>query len=45
MCDELKRVKIPDRQNAYSALMEAIVVVTSYLDRLQAGHHDLPILL
>ena len=26
-------------------MMDAIVVVPSYLDRLQAGHHDLPILL
>jgi chemosensory pili system protein ChpA (sensor histidine kinase/response regulator) len=26
-------------------MMDAIVVLPSYLDRLQAGHHDLPILL
>lgn len=45
VCEELKRHNIRDRQKAYGALMDAIVVVPSYLDRLQAGHHDLPILL
>lgn len=45
VCDELKRFNIRDRDKAFSALMDAIVVVPSYLDRLQAGHHDLPILL
>jgi len=45
VCDELERFNIHDRQTAYAALMEAIVVVPSYLDRLQAGHHDLPVLL
>ncbi len=45
VCDELKRYNIRDRQKAYGALMDAIVIVPSYLDRLQAGHHDLPILL
>ncbi|MCW8926116.1 MAG: Hpt domain-containing protein, partial [Xanthomonadales bacterium] len=45
VCDELRRHNIRDRQKAYSALMDAVVVVPSYLDRLQAGHHDLPVLL
>jgi len=45
VCDELKASNIRDRQKAYGAMMDAIVVVPSYLDRLQAGHHDLPILL
>jgi len=45
VCDELKRSNIADHDKAYGALMDAIVVVPSYLDRLQAGHHDLPILL
>jgi chemosensory pili system protein ChpA (sensor histidine kinase/response regulator) len=45
VCDELQRYNIRDRQKAFGALMDAIVVVPSYLDRLQAGHHDLPILL
>jgi len=45
VCDELKGSNIRDRQKAYSAMMDAIVVVPSYLDRIQAGHHDLPILL
>jgi len=45
LCDELTRHNVRDRQQAYGALMDAIVVVPSYLDRLQAGHHDLPILL
>ncbi len=45
VCDELSASNIRDRQKAYGAMMDAIVVVPSYLDRLQAGHHDLPILL
>ncbi len=45
VCDELKQFNIRDRRKAYGAMMDAIVVVPSYLDRLQAGHHDLPILL
>ena len=45
VCDELQNTNIRDRQKAYGAMMDAIVVVPSYLDRLQAGHHDLPILL
>jgi len=45
VCDELRKSNIRDRRKAYGAMMDAIVVVPSYLDRLQAGHHDLPILL
>ena len=45
LCNELSRHNVRDRQQAYGAMMDAIVVVPSYLDRLQAGHHDLPILL
>lgn len=45
VCDELKRYNIRDRRKAFGAMMDAIVVLPSYLDRLQAGHHDLPILL
>jgi len=45
VCDELKERNIRDPQKAFGAMMDAIVVVPSYLDRLQAGHHDLPILL
>ena len=45
VCDELRDQNIRDRQKAFGAMMDAIVVVPSYLDRLQAGHHDLPILL
>jgi chemosensory pili system protein ChpA (sensor histidine kinase/response regulator) len=45
VCNELKEHNIRDRQKAFGAMMDAIVVVPSYLDRLQAGHHDLPILL
>jgi len=45
VCDELKASNVRDRQKAYGAMMDAIVVLPSYLDRLQAGHHDLPILL
>jgi len=45
VCSELKRNNVRDNQKAFGALMDAIVVLPSYLDRLQAGHHDLPILL
>lgn len=45
VCDELQQSNIRDRQKAYGSMMDAIVVLPSYLDRLQAGHHDLPILL
>ena len=45
LCDALKRETVRDPEQAFGALMDAIVVVPSYLDRLQAGHHDLPILL
>jgi chemosensory pili system protein ChpA (sensor histidine kinase/response regulator) len=45
LCDELGRNNVRDRKKAFGAMMDAIVVVPSYLDRLQAGHHDLPILL
>ena len=45
VCEEINRNNVRDRQKAFGALMDAIVVLPSYLDRLQAGHHDLPILL
>ncbi len=45
VCTELESSNIREPQKAFSAMMDAIVVVPSYLDRLQAGHHDLPILL
>jgi len=45
VCDELEHFNDHDRQIAFAALMDAIVIVPSYLDRLQAGHHDLPVLL
>ena len=45
VCDELQNSTVRDREKAFGALMDAIVVLPSYLDRLQAGHHDLPILL
>ncbi|MEJ8567060.1 Hpt domain-containing protein [Elongatibacter sediminis] len=34
-----------NRQESLAALTDAVVVLPSYLDRLQAGHDDLPILL
>ena len=34
-----------DSEESLAALTDAIVVLPSYLDRLQAGHEDLPILL
>jgi chemosensory pili system protein ChpA (sensor histidine kinase/response regulator) len=34
-----------DQQESLAALTDAVIVLPSYLDRLQAGHEDLPILL
>ncbi|MCP4047256.1 MAG: hypothetical protein GY732_14865, partial [Gammaproteobacteria bacterium] len=45
VCEELQNNTVRDRERAFGALMDSIVVLPSYLDRLQAGHHDLPILL
>ena len=45
LCERLRNGRVRDQGKAFAALMDAIVVVPSYLDRLQAGHHDLPILL
>jgi chemosensory pili system protein ChpA (sensor histidine kinase/response regulator) len=45
VCEELKQDNVRDRRKAFGSMMDAIVVLPSYLDRLQAGHHDLPILL
>jgi len=45
LCEELLDHKVHNREKAFSALMDAIVVIPPYLDRLQAGHQDLPILL
>jgi chemosensory pili system protein ChpA (sensor histidine kinase/response regulator) len=45
LCGELEHENVRNTEEAFGALMDAIVVVPSYLDRLQAGHHDLPILL
>jgi len=45
LCDGLRHYHVDNRDEAFASLMEAIVVLPSYLDRLQAGHHDLPMLL
>jgi len=45
VCEKIDHDKVRKRQAAFGALMDAIVIVPSYLDRLQAGHHDLPVLL
>ena len=37
--------KVSNREQATEALLESMVVLPAYLDRLQAGHHDLPMLL
>ena len=45
LCERIRDQEVEDREQALNALMDAIVVLPSYLDRLQAGHHDLPVLL
>ena len=37
--------KMRDREDANAVLMDAMVILPAYLDRLQAGHQDLPMLL
>jgi len=44
-CTKLKAREPGESQETFASLMDAIVVLPSYLDRLQAGHHDLPVLL
>src|SRR5665811_2109583 len=40
LSEELKEHNVRDTRKAFGAMMDAIVVLPSYLDRLQAGHHD-----
>ncbi|MDX1460412.1 MAG: Hpt domain-containing protein, partial [Xanthomonadales bacterium] len=45
VCDRIRHYKVDSRESAFAAMMDAIVVLPSYVDRLQAGHADLPMLL
>jgi chemosensory pili system protein ChpA (sensor histidine kinase/response regulator) len=45
LCTLVRDGEVSDREQATAALMDAIVVLPAYLDRMQAGHHDLPVLL
>ncbi len=45
LCDRIKHYRVDNKTRAYAVLMDALVVIPAYLDRLQAGHQDLPILL
>ncbi len=45
LCRLLGQRHVAKREQGFSALMDAIVILPAYLDRLQAGHHDLPLLL
>ncbi|WP_295359901.1 Hpt domain-containing protein [Arenimonas sp.] len=37
--------RVPDRDTGYGALMRGIVQLPDYLERLQSGHRDIPIVL
>ncbi len=37
--------KVGDRENAYGALMRSIMQLPDYLERLQSGHKDIPMVL
>ena len=37
LCDKIRHYRVDKRDDAFAALMEAIVVIPSYLDRMQAG--------
>ena len=41
----LGRARVKDREAVATALLEAVVVLPAYLDRLQSGQSDLPVLL
>ena len=41
----LIEAKVQDRDNAYAVLMQGIVQLPDYLERLQSGHRDIPIVL
>jgi chemosensory pili system protein ChpA (sensor histidine kinase/response regulator) len=45
VCRQLSRHRVDNLPKAFGALLEAMVILASYLDRLQAGHEDLPALL
>lgn len=44
-CDALLDDQIPQKENAYEVLMAATLVLPDYLERLQGGQKDLPIVL
>ncbi|MFA6987158.1 MAG: Hpt domain-containing protein, partial [Arenimonas sp.] len=41
----LIEAKVANRDNAYAVLMQGIVQLPDYLERLQSGHRDIPIVL
>ncbi len=45
LAQELVEGKIGQREDAYEALMRGIIQLPDYLDRLQAGQRDMPIVL
>ena len=45
VCEKLRRHRVDNINKAYGGLMDAMVILPSYLDRLQSGHRDLPVLL
>lgn len=52
LCEEMEHVtqallqnKIANRDDAYEVLLRAILQLPTYLDRIKAGHHDVPLVL
>ncbi|MEM1410915.1 MAG: Hpt domain-containing protein [Pseudomonadota bacterium] len=45
LLEALAQPRVKNRDAINTALLEAMVVLPAYLDRLQAGHQDLPLLL
>ena len=45
LCSQLLEDENADRQQALEALMDGLVVLPAYLDRLQSGHQDIPVVL
>ncbi len=45
LANALLEEKVADRENAYGALMRSIMQLPDYLERLQSGHKDIPMVL
>ena len=45
LCQLLGEHRVDPADKGFAALLDALVIMPAYLDRLQSGHRDLPVLL